>query len=67
VLSDPQTGEKMSELKPFLVRLRPDVRTLLEQTAQERKKTIASIINEELRASLGKQGDLGQRLTQMLS
>jgi len=57
----------MSELKPFLVRLRPDVRTLLEQTAQERKKTIASIINEELRASLGKQGDLGQRLTQMLS
>lgn len=57
----------MSELKPFLVRLRPDVRTLLEQTAQERKKPIASIINEELRASLGKQGDLAQRLTQMLA
>lgn len=57
----------MSELKPFLVRLRPDVRTLLEQTALERKKPIASIINEELRASLGKQGDLTQRLTQMLS
>jgi hypothetical protein len=57
----------MSELKPFLVRLRPDVRTLLEQTAQERKKPIASIINEELRASLGKQGDLTQRLTQMLA
>jgi hypothetical protein len=57
----------MSELKPFLVRLRPDVRTLLEQTALERKKPIASIINEELRASLGKQGDLSQRLTQMLA
>jgi hypothetical protein len=57
----------MSELKPFLVRLRPDVRTLLEQTALARKKTIASIINEELRAYLGKQGDLSQRLTQMLA
>jgi len=48
----------MTELKPFLVRLRPDVRTLLEQTAQQRNKPIAVIINDELRSSLSKHGDL---------
>jgi deoxyxylulose-5-phosphate synthase len=57
----------MTELKPFLVRLRPDVRTLLEQTAQQRNKPIAVIINDELRSSLSKHGDLSQRLNKMLA
>jgi hypothetical protein len=57
----------MTELKPFLVRLRPDVRTLLEQTAQQRNKPIAVIINDELRSALSKQGDLSQRLNKMLA
>jgi transcription antitermination factor NusA-like protein len=56
----------MSELKPFLVRLRPDVRELLVQAAQERKKPIASVINDELRSALGKTGNLNQRLSQLI-
>jgi hypothetical protein len=56
----------MSELKPFLVRLQPDVRELLAQAAQERKKPIASVINDELRVALGKTGNLNQRLTQLI-
>jgi hypothetical protein len=56
----------MSELKPFLVRLRPDVRELLVQAAQERHKPIAAVINDELRVALGKTGNLNQRLTQMI-
>ena len=56
----------MSELKPFLVRLRPDVRELLVQASQDRKKPIACVINDELRVALGKTGNLNQRLTQLI-
>jgi transcription antitermination factor NusA-like protein len=56
----------MSELKPFLVRLRPDVRELLLQAAQERHKPIAAVINDELRSALGKTGNLNQRLSQLI-
>jgi transcription antitermination factor NusA-like protein len=56
----------MSELKPFLVRLRPDVHELLVQASQERHKAIAAVINDELRSALGKTGNLNQRLTQMI-
>lgn len=56
----------MSELKPFLVRLRPEVATLLEKAAEEQRKTQASIINDVLRDALSKHGDLNSRINKLV-
>jgi predicted HicB family RNase H-like nuclease len=56
----------MTELRPFLVRLKPDVRTMLEKASAERKKSIAQVINEELADSLSKHADLDSRLTKLI-
>lgn len=56
----------MTELKPFLVRLRPEVRQLLELTAKERNKSIAAVINDELEEALHVNRDLDTRLSKML-
>lgn len=56
----------MSELKPFLVRLRPDVARLLEKAAEEQRKTQAAIINDVLRDGLSKHGDLNSRINKMV-
>jgi hypothetical protein len=56
----------MTELKPFLVRLRPEVRQLLELTAKERNKSIAAVINDELEEALHINRDLDTRLSKML-
>ena len=58
--------QKMSELKPFLVRLRPHVKTLLEQASQAQKKSIAAIINDELEESLSSHADLDARLSKLI-
>lgn len=59
-------GDVMTELKPFLVRLRPEVRQLLELTAKERNKSIAAVINDELEEALHINRDLDTRLSKML-
>jgi hypothetical protein len=56
----------MSELKPFLVRLRPQVKTLLEQASQAQNKSIAAIINDELEESLSSHADLDARLSKLI-
>ena len=56
----------MTELKPFLVRLRPDVRVMLERAAQQHKKSIAAVINDELSRSLKGHSDLDTRLSKLL-
>ena len=56
----------MSELKPFLVRLKPEVVELLSKASQEQKKTQAAIINEILRDGLSKHGDLSSRINRLL-
>lgn len=59
-------GEYMNELKPFLVRLRPDVVELLEQASKSMSKTRSALINNALREYLADKGDLDQRLKKML-
>lgn len=56
----------MSELKPFLVRLKPEVVRLLEKASEEQKKPQAVIINEILRDCLSKHGDLTSRINRLL-
>jgi hypothetical protein len=57
----------MTELKPFLVRLRPHVKTLLEQASKDQSKSIAAIINDKIEESLGPDADLNTRLGKMLN
>lgn len=56
----------MSELKPFLVRLKPDVVRLLEKASEEQRKPQAAIINDVLRDGLSKHGDLNSRINKMV-
>jgi len=56
----------MSDLKPFLVRLRPDVVQLLIKAAQEQKKPQAAIINQLLQDGLSKHSDLDNRINRLL-
>jgi hypothetical protein len=56
----------MSELKPFLVRLKPEVVELLAKASQEQKKPQAAIINDVLRDGLSKHGDLSSRINRLL-
>jgi hypothetical protein len=56
----------MSELKPFLVRLKPEVVELLAKASEAQKKTQAAIINDTLREGLSKHGDLSSRINRLL-
>lgn len=56
----------MTMLIPFLVRLKPDVYSLLQSVSKDRSKSIAAIINEELSNSLSKSADLDTRLDKLL-
>jgi hypothetical protein len=56
----------MSELKPFLVRLKPDVVELLIEASKLQRKPQAVIINELLRDGLSKTGDLDSRISRLL-
>jgi len=53
-------------LIPFLVRLKPDVYSLLQSVSKDRSKSIAAIINEELANALSKNADLDTRLDKLL-
>ena len=56
----------MTLLIPFLVRLRPDVYSLLQTVSKDRSKSIAAVINDELSNSLSKSADLDTRLDKLL-
>lgn len=53
----------MSDLTPFLVRLTPQSKELLEQAAKEQEKTKSSLINEAIKAHLTK--DIRSRLNRL--
>jgi hypothetical protein len=55
-----------SDLKPFLVRLRPFTRQLLDDAAAAERRSRASIIDEALRAYLADYESMHNRLDQML-
>ena len=53
-------------LIPFLVRLRPDVYSLLQSVSKDRSKSIAAVINDELADALSDRADLDTRLDKLL-
>lgn len=53
-------------LIPFLVRLRPDVYSLLQSVSKDRNKSIAAVINDELADALSDSADLDTRLDKFL-
>lgn len=56
----------MTNLIPFLVRLRPDVYSLLQSVSKDRSKSIAAVINDELADALSDRADLDTRLDKLL-
>lgn len=56
----------MTNLIPFLVRLRPDVYSLLQSVSKDRSKSIAAVINDELADALSDRADLDTRLDKFL-
>ena len=54
--------------KPFLTRLRPDTRALLDKAAEDQRRSISSLIDEAVRAQLQpRYGQLEPRLQRFLS
>jgi predicted transcriptional regulator len=67
---EPQTQLSKPEerLTPFLVRLRPDVRELLDQAAAAEQRTLTWLINESVRRTYGgKAAPVASRLERMLT
>lgn len=56
----------MSDLKPFLVRLRPDVAELLAKASDEQGRPQSVIVNDVLLSALSKHGDLNSRINRLL-
>ena len=63
---DNQTTKPVSDLKPFLVRLRPFTRALLDEAAAAERRSRASIIDEALRMHLADYQKMQDRLDAML-
>lgn len=63
---DNQTTKPASDLKPFLVRLRPFTRALLDDAAKAERRSRASIIDEALRAHLADYESMQNRLDALL-
>jgi hypothetical protein len=56
------------KLKPFLMRLHPSTRELLDKAAADQHRSISSIIDQCVRDQLsGRYGDLQPRLQRFLS
>lgn len=57
-----------SKTQPFLIRLRPDTRALLDAAAEDQRRSRASIVDELVRAALSQRyGQLQPRLSRFLS
>lgn len=54
--------------RPFMVRLRPDTRELLDRVAREQRRSRVSIIEELITEKLGKRyADVNNRLDKLLA
>lgn len=61
-------GMERPRLKPFLMRLHPDTRTLLERAAEDQRRSISSLIDQCVRDQLQpRYGELNPRLQRFLS
>lgn len=57
----------MSENKPFVVRLRPSTRELLDRAAEDQRRSRASVVDEAVREYLrDKYADVNQRLNRLI-
>ena len=55
------------ENKPFVVRLRPSTRALLDRAAEDQRRSRASIVDEALREQLrAKYADVNDRLSRLI-
>lgn len=57
----------MSENKPFLIRLRPQARALLDAAASDQRRSRASLVDQLIRDHLKQYEDTNSRLDRMLS
>lgn len=58
----------MQKRKPFLTRLHPDTRALLEKAAQDQRRSLSSVIDQCVREQLEpRYGQLNPRLERFLS
>lgn len=57
----------MTQNKPFMVRLRPHTRDLLDRAAQDQRRSRASIIDQLIRENLSRRyADVNDRLDKLL-
>jgi hypothetical protein len=56
----------MKQTQPFMVRLRPTTRELLDRAAEDQRRSRASIIDELIREGLTKYADVNDRLHRFL-
>ncbi|NBT75701.1 MAG: hypothetical protein EBT15_07000 [Betaproteobacteria bacterium] len=53
--------------KPFMIRLRPGTRALLDRAAADQRRSRASLVDEAVREHLeARYSDVGERLSQLL-
>lgn len=53
--------------KPFMIRLRPETRELLDRAAQDQRRSRASLVDQAVREHLeGRYSEIGQRVTKLL-
>lgn len=57
----------MSENKPFLIRLRPQARALLDAAASDQRRSRASLVDQLIRDHLKQYENTNARLDRMLS
>lgn len=55
-----------TENKPFVVRLRPTTRALLDRAAEDQRRSRASIVDEALKEQLRRYADVNDRLNVLL-
>lgn len=57
----------MTQNKPFMVRLRPHTRDLLDRAAEDQRRSRASIIDQLIRENLGQRyADVNDRIARLL-
>jgi uncharacterized protein (DUF1778 family) len=61
-------GMDKQKLKPFLMRLHPDTRVLVEKAAADQRRSLSSVIDQAVREQLQpRYGELQPRLQRFLS
>jgi predicted HicB family RNase H-like nuclease len=64
---DTANPPRTSKTTPFLIRMRPEVRALLERASQDQHRSMASVIDQCVRDQLQpRYGHLGDRLHRLL-